>query len=211
MPKGKVIMSKSNCKGKLEVVCGSMFSGKSEELIRRLRRAELAQLKTSVFKHKLDDRMTIEHIHAHSGERLKAIALDNPQDMHLFVTDEVQVVGIDEVQFFPTNIINIILQFVEAGKRVIVAGLDLDFRGMPFGCMPTLMAIADCVTKLNAVCMKCGEDAHYTQRLINGKAARFDDPIIMTGAQEYYQARCRSCYIIDKPMWQSLQNLQNNI
>jgi thymidine kinase len=190
-------MSKRPIKGKLEVICGPMFSGKTEELIRRLRRAELAQLKTSVFKHRLDDRMTIEYIYAHSGDKFKAISLENPTDIALFMNDDIPVVGIDEIQFFPLSIVQIILDLVDMGKRVVVAGLDLDFRGMPFGCMPTLLAIADSVVKLAAVCIECGNEAHFTQRLINGKAAKFHDPIIMIGAQECYQARCRDCYIID--------------
>lgn len=191
-------MSKKPIKGKLEVICGSMFSGKTEELIRRLRRAELAQLKLCAFKHRLDDRMTIEYIYAHSGDKFKAIALDNPGDISLFLTDDISIIAIDEIQFFPKEILPIIFSLVDAGKKVIAAGLDLDFRGMPFGCMPILMAVADSVTKLNAVCMECGSDAHFTQRLINGKAAKYNDPVIMIGAQECYQARCRDCYIIDQ-------------
>jgi thymidine kinase len=191
-------MYKRPIKGKLEVICGSMFSGKTEELIRRLRRSELAHQKTCVFKHRLDDRMTIDFIYAHNGDKIKAIALENPSDMVLFMNDDINVIGIDEIQFFPQEIVSVIVELVDAGKRVIVAGLDLDFRGMPFGCIPTLLAIADSVTKLNAVCIECGNEAHFTQRLINGKAAKFYDPIIMIGAQECYQARCRDCYIIDK-------------
>lgn len=191
-------MARREFRGRLEVVCGSMFSGKSEELIRRLIRSEIAKQKTCVFKHRLDNRMTIDYIHAHNGDKIKAVALENPDDMSLFITDDIQVIGIDEVQFFSPTIVNEIIKFVDAGKRVIVAGLDLDFRGQPFGCMPTLMAIADSVTKLNAVCMECGDDAHFTQRLIDNKPAKFDDPIIMVGAQECYQARCRNCFMIDK-------------
>ena len=187
-----------NSHGKLEVICGSMFSGKSEELIRRLRRAEFAQLKTQVFKHCLDDRTTTEHIHAHSGDKLAAIAIEKPSTLCEFYLPNVDVIGIDEVQFFSPDILPIILEIIEAGKRVIVAGLDLDFRGIPFGCMPALLAMADSVTKLQAVCMKCGQDAHFTQRLVNNLPARFDDPLIMIGAQECYQARCRNCYSIDK-------------
>jgi thymidine kinase len=185
-------------KGKLEVICGPMFSGKSEELIRRLKRAELGQQKVCVFKHKLDDRMAIEYIQSHNGNKFKAIALDNPSDMNLFISDDMQVIAIDEIQFFCTEIIPIILDLVDNGKRVIVAGLDLDFRGLPFGTLPTLLALADNVTKLTAICIKCGNEAHFSQRLLNGKAAKFDDPIIMVGAQEKYQARCRDCFIIDK-------------
>ncbi len=196
-------MAKYIAKGKLEVICGAIFSGKSEELIRRIRRAEYAQQKMCVFKHRIDDRMSIDYVHAHTGDKFKAIALENPLDMKLFVTEDIRIIAIDEVQFFSQDIIPTILSFVDTGKRVIAAGLDLDFRGLPFGPMPTLMAIANKVTKLNAVCMSCGNDAHFSQRLINGRAARFDDPILMIGAQDCYQARCRDCYSIDKNGWSS--------
>lgn len=188
-------MSKKN-PGRLEVICGSMFSGKSEELIRRLRRAEFAQQTTQIFKPSIDNRSTIEYIHAHSGGKLAAIAADNPQVITEFTLDTTQVIGIDEVQFFSNDILDTIAALIAQGKRVIVAGLDLDFRALPFGCMPLLLAIADSVTKLNAVCMVCGIDAHHTQRLINGVPAKFSDPLIMIGAQECYQARCRTCYEI---------------
>ena len=184
--------------GSLEVICGSMFSGKSEELIRRLRRSQIAQLTTLVFKHSIDNRTTVEYIHSHAGDKLKAIALDKCLEILEYNFDELQVVGIDEVQFFGDGIVDVIFQLVDSGKRVIVAGLDLDFRGMPFGCMPMLLAMADTVTKLNAVCLLCSSDAHFTQRLINGKPADFDDPLILVGAQECYQARCRNCFSINK-------------
>ncbi len=191
--------------GSLEVICGSMFSGKSEELIRRLRRSQIAQLTTLVFKHSIDNRTTVEYIHSHAGDKLKAIALDKSADILEYSFDELQVVGIDEVQFFGDGILDVIFQLVDSGKRVIVAGLDLDFRGMPFGCMPMLLAMADTVTKLNAVCLLCSSDAHFTQRLINGKPADFDDPLILVGAQECYQARCRDCFRINKkPAFNSL-------
>lgn len=187
--------------GKLEVICGSMFSGKSEELIRRVRRAEIAHQKVSVFKHKFDNRMSIDTINSHSGDRFKAIAIENPADIELFVSDDVSVVAIDEIQFFNDEIVPLLLALINSGKRVIAAGLDLDFRGIPFGCMPTLLAIAHNVTKLTAVCMLCGNDAQYTQRLIKGRAADFDDPLIMIGSEDCYQARCRDCYVIDKNWW----------
>ena len=191
--------------GSLEVICGSMFSGKSEELIRRLRRSQIAQLTTLVFKHRIDNRTTVEYIHSHAGDKLKAVALDNPTDILEYSFDELQVIGIDEVQFFGDGILDVIFQLVDSGKRVIVAGLDLDFKGMPFGCMPMLLAMADTVTKLNAVCLVCSSDAHFTQRLINGKPADFDDPLILVGAQECYQARCRNCFSINKkPSFHSL-------
>lgn len=188
-------------KGKLEVICGSMFSGKSEELMRRIRRAELAQKKVSVFKHKVDNRLSIDNIVSHSGFKYKAIAIDDPADIELFITDEVQVIAVDEIQFFGEEIVPVILALLDAGKQVIAAGLDLDFRGIPFGCMPTLLALANSITKLNAICMICGNEAHFSQRIINGRAAKFDDPHILIGAQDCYQARCRDCYIIDKSGW----------
>lgn len=185
-------------KGFLEVVCGSMFSGKSEELIRRVKRAELAKQNILVFKHSLDDRSLIEYVVSHNGSKLKAIPVDTPQTILELVSDEVTVVGIDEVQFFDNDIIAVICTLIDAGKRVIAAGLDLDFRSVPFGPIPALLAIADDVTKLKAICMVCRKDAHYSQRLVNGKPAKFDDPIVLVGAQECYQARCRDCYQIDK-------------
>ena len=194
-------MIKRSIKGRLEVISGSMFSGKTEELIRRVRRAELANQKISVFKHRVDDRMSIDFVNTHSGDKLKAIAVENPDDIKLFVNEETQIVAIDEVQFFAPDIVRIILELVEEGKKVIAAGLDLDFRGVPFGAIPPLLAVADRITKLYAVCMSCGNDAHYSQRLIDGHAAKFDDPIVMIGAQDVYQARCRDCFIIDKVGW----------
>ncbi len=194
-------MQRRSIKGKLEVISGSMFSGKSEELIRRIRRADYAQMKIAVFKHRVDDRMSIEYISTHSGDKFKAIALEKPEDIKHFVTEETQIVALDEVQFFTMDIIPLVLEMVENGKKVIAAGLDLDFRGVPFGPIPPLMAIADKITKLNAVCMTCGNDAHYSQRLIDGRAAKFDDAIVMVGAKDVYQARCRDCFIIDKIQW----------
>jgi thymidine kinase len=184
--------------GNLEVICGSMFSGKSEELIRRLRRAEFAQLKIQVFKPALDNRTTLDHVHAHSGSKIAAISLEEVTELEALTLTQTHVIGIDEVQFFPSSIVPLINNLVSHGKRIIAAGLDLDFRGLPFGCMPALLAIADSVTKLKAVCMQCSNDAHFTQRLVNGKPARSTDPLIVIGAQECYQARCRSCYEIDQ-------------
>lgn len=196
-------MKKHTVKGKLEVISGSMFSGKSEELIRRIRRAEIANFKIAAFKHKVDDRMSIDNINTHGGDKYRAVALDSPEDIKLFVTEETQIIAIDEVQFFNMNIISVILEMIENGKKVMVAGLDLDFRGVPFGPIPPLMAIADSITKLYAICMTCGNDAHYSQRLIDGRAAKFDDPIILIGAENVYQARCRDCFIIDRIQWSS--------
>lgn len=186
--------------GKLEVVCGPMFSGKSEELIRRLRRAKIAKQGVIAFKHSLDNDRTIEKLASHNGSVLEAHATDSVASiLEYSLQSDIAVIGIDEVQFFMYEIIPTICQLVDAGKRVIVSGLDLDFRGVPFGPMPTLLAIADTITKLQAICTVCGTDAHFTQRLVNNKPARYNDPLIQVGAQEAYQARCRSCYSIDKP------------
>lgn len=194
--------------GRLEVICGSMFSGKSEELIRRIRRAEYAKIPTQLFKPSIDVRKTITHVHAHSGDKLAAIAVSSPQELFDTIDSSTQVVGIDEVQFFSPEIILIIDRLINEGKRVIVAGLDLDFRGIPFGCMPALMALADEVVKLKAVCMKSGKDAHVSQRLINGNPAKHTDPIILVGAEESYEARSRSCHEIDqKPLAEYVKKL----
>lgn len=183
-------------KGRLEIICGSMFSGKSEELIRRLRRAEFARQKVQVFKPIIDNRKTIDHIHAHSGDKFAADPVEDVTQLAALIRQDTDVVGIDEIQFLSTEVIPLVISLIDKNIRVVAAGLDLDFRGQPFGCMPTLMALADCVTKLNAICMNCGHDAHFTQRLVNGAPAKYDDPLIVIGAQECYQARCRSCYQI---------------
>lgn len=189
-------------KGFLEVICGPMFSGKSEELIRRLRRAKIAKQGIITFKPIIDNRYESEYVVSHDGNMLNAHAVDKIETISALGLDEkIQVIGIDEIQFFPVEIIPVICMFIDKGKRVLVAGLDLDFRGKPFGCVPILLAIADTITKLQAICTECGHDAHFTQRLVNGKPAQFEDPIILIGAQEAYQARCRSCYSIDKKSW----------
>lgn len=184
-------------KGRLEIICGSMFSGKSEELIRRIKRAQIAKQNVIAFKHSLDDRTTTEYVVSHNGSKFEGIPIEQPSTILAVTERDIDVVGIDEIQFFSNDIIPVICSLVDTGKRVIAAGLDLDFRGIPFGPMPTLMAIADETTKLKAICMVCGNEAHFTQRLVNGNPARFDDPVIMVGAEEAYQARCRSCHLID--------------
>jgi len=174
-----------------------MFCGKSEELIRRLRRAQIARKNVLVFKHCLDDRATLEHVISHNGTKIRAFPVEEHADILKLVTPEIDVVGIDEVQFFDPTIVATILELVDKEKRVIAAGLDLDFRGIPFGSIPPLLAVADNVTKLKAICIQCGNDAHFSQRLVNGQPARHDDPIVMIGAEESYQARCRECFKID--------------
>lgn len=175
-----------------------MFSGKSEELIRRLRRAELARQTILSVKHALDDRGTLDHVSSHDGRRYQAIATANPQEILKRATDEIAVVGIDEIQFFPLSVIDVIYELIKRGKRVIVAGLDTDFRGLPFSCMPILLSIADSVLKLHAICVQCGNEAQHTQRLVNNKPASYNDPVIQVGAQECYEARCRDCFCIDR-------------
>lgn len=197
-------------KGTLEVVCGPMFSGKSEEFMRRLRRAKIARQHVLIFKNSLDNRHegAYEYVVSHDGNKIDAQPITSIQAiLHLALQPDVDVVGIDEVQFFSHDIVAIICTLVEHGKRVVVAGLDLDFRGVPFGPMPILLAIADKITKLQSICSLCGTDAHFTQRLVNNRPANFDDPVILVGAQEAYQARCRNCYRIDKmPFTQPTHN-----
>lgn len=189
-------------KGKFEVICGAMFSGKSDELIRRIKRAELAHQSIVTFKHSANNRLSNDYIHTHSGIKHKAWALENPEDMSLFTAEGSTIIAIDDIQFFSPPILNKVLNFVNDGKLVIAAGLDLDFRGHPFGVMPELMALADSVTKLNAICSGCGKEASYSQRLTNGKAAHSTDPIVLIGSHDHYQARCRDCFITDKPLWE---------
>lgn len=177
--------------GWVEVICGSMFSGKSEELIRRVRRAKYGKQSVAVFKPAIDDRYSEEHIVSHNGTSFTAYPISQSMEILDIVTDEVDVVGIDEAQFFDKNITKVADRLAKRGIRVIVAGLDTDFRGEPFGQMPKLMALAESVTKLNAICPVCGSPASRTQRLIDGKPASYDDPVIMVGASESYEPRCR--------------------
>lgn len=187
-------------KGSLEVICGAMFSGKSEELIRRLRRAKIAKQKVAVFKHAIDDRYDLEHVTSHNGSKLTAHATDNGLHLLAKVQNEAYgIVGIDEIHFYTDDIIATICSLVDQGIRVIVAGLDLDFRGVPFGPMPTLLAIADSITKLKAICSQCGKDAHYSQRMIDNKPAKASDPLFLVSSVDHYDARCRNCYEIDQP------------
>jgi len=177
--------------GKIEVVTGCMFSGKSEELIRRLKRARIARLNVQVFKPVIDSRYSNIEVVSHTGDHIEATSVKNSSEILTKVFDITDVVGIDEAQFFDEGVVEVSKQLAKKGKKVILAGLDMDFRGEPFGPMPRLLAIADEVIKLHAICMVCGEDATMTQRLINGTPARYDDPIIMIGASEKYEARCK--------------------
>ncbi len=177
--------------GFIEVVCGSMFSGKTDELIRRLVRATIAKQTVKVFKPALDDRYTLEKVTSHAGAFYDAIPVEQANDMKEQVKDGTTVVAVDEAQFFDEAIVEVVQGLAQRGIRVIIAGLDMDFRGEPFGPMPVLMAIAEKVDKLHAICMVCGNEASRTQRLVNGQPARYDDPVVIVGASELYEARCR--------------------
>ena len=178
--------------GWIETITGSMFSGKSEELIRRLRRGIYAKQKVVVFKPTIDDRYHKEKVVSHNGNEIEAINISIAREIFNQELDDVDVIGIDEVQFFDNGIVNIVETLAEKGHRVIVAGLDMDFRGEPFEPMPKLLAVSEHVTKLQAVCAVCGSSSSRTQRLINGKPAKIDDPIILVGANESYEPRCRA-------------------
>lgn len=180
--------------GWIELVCGSMFCGKTEELIRRARRAQIARQKLLVFKPSLDDRYEVERLASHNGVSFDAVSVKHARQILDLVDPDTQVVIVDEVQFFDRSIADVCNVLADAGKRVIVAGLDNDFRGEPFGPVPYLMAEAEVVDKLQAICVVCGAPATRTQRLIDGRPASYDDPIILVGASEVYEARCRRCH-----------------
>jgi thymidine kinase len=177
--------------GSVEVITGSMFSGKTDELIRRLRRAAIARQKVQVFKPAVDVRYAIEKVTSHAGSDFAATPVEHAIDIYVNLNKETTVVAIDEAQFFDNGIISVVDELARRDIRIIVAGLDTDFRGEPFGPMPILIAKAEHVDKLQAICMVCGEPASRTQRLVNGKPARYDDPVVIVGAAELYEARCR--------------------
>lgn len=174
--------------GWIEVVCGSMFSGKTEELIRRLNRARIAKLKVEIFKPGIDTRYSEEDVVSHNANAVNSIPVENAQQI-LFYANDVDVVGIDEAQFFGSELVDVCQQLANQGIRVIVAGLDMDFLGKPFGPMPNLMAIAEDVTKVHAICMRCGSLAQYSYRTIAG------DKLVVLGETESYEPLCRSCYL----------------
>jgi len=186
--------------GSVEVITGSMFSGKTDELIRRLRRAAIARQKVQVFKPAMDVRYAVEKVTSHAGTDFDATPIEHAIDIYARLNEATTVIAIDEAQFFDdesmvaqsATIIAVVDELARRGIRVIVAGLDTDFRGEPFGPMPVLMAKAERVDKLQAICMVCGEPASRTQRLVNGKPARYNDPVVIVGAAEMYEARCRA-------------------
>lgn len=185
--------------GWIEVICGCMFAGKTEELLRRVRRIEYAKKDVIVFKPQIDNRYSENEVVSHNNTKTKSINIRKSSDIHNYLKDHLPyAIVIDEIQFLDEGVIDVCNYYANKGVRVICAGLDKDFRGEPFGVMPKLLAIAERVTKLDAICQVCGGIATRTQRIINGKPAYYDDPVILVGAKEQYEARCRHCHIVLK-------------
>ncbi|NKB90040.1 MAG: thymidine kinase [Acidobacteria bacterium] len=175
-------------RGTIEVICGSMFSGKSEELIRRLRRAEIAKQRVQIFKPGVDDRFAEDHIVSHNQQRLPSSRVPDTATLVAHVDPEAEVIGIDEAQFFDDGLVEVCQNLAAAGRRVIVAGLDKDYRGQPFEPMPAMLAVAEYITKTLAICVQCGEPANFSQRLTSSRER------VVVGADEVYEARCRHCF-----------------
>ena len=188
--------------GWLEVICGPMFSGKSEELIRRLRRAEIAGQRALIVKPLVDDRFDVGHVVSHAGAKMQAVTAVSGAEV-LRLAGGYDAVGIDEVQFFDDGIVDAVAALVARGTRVVAAGLAQDFRGEPFGSMPTLLCVAEFVDKLEAVCHRCGGPATLTQRLLDGRPAPFDGATVQIGALDSYEARCRDCHSVSHPGWRA--------
>ncbi len=183
--------------GWLELVCGSMFSGKTEELLRRIRRAEIGRQQVQIFKPAIDNRYGLVRVASHNGvAREDAVVVHSAEAILERLSSGTEVVAIDEVQFFDDAILQVVEKLAGNGLRVIAAGLDQDFRGEPFGPVAALMALAEYVDKLQAICVVCGAPASRTQRLIDGRPARYDDPVILVGGSESYEARCRACHAV---------------
>ncbi|EGF87300.1 thymidine kinase [Gemella haemolysans] len=185
--------------GWIECICGSMFSGKSEELLRRIKRGVIAKQKILLFKPSIDNRYEENMVSTHNGNSYESVNIDKAEQIYDYIIDKkYDIIGIDEVQFFDEKIVEVINKLADDGIRVIVAGLDMDFKAEPFHPMPEIMAVSEMVTKLHAVCNKCGKEASRSQRLIDGEPARYDDPIVVIGASESYEARCRHCHEIKR-------------
>jgi thymidine kinase len=180
--------------GWIEVICGSMFSGKTEELIRRMKRAQIAKVKSQIFKPQIDSRYSPDHVTSHSSLKLDAMRVSNPEEILMNLHDNTRIVGIDEAQFFAPSIVDICHRLANRGLRVIVAGLDMDYRGVPFGPMPLLMATAEYVTKMCAICTVCGNPASRSQRKRMESGTTDSSGQVLVGAEEHYEARCRRCY-----------------
>ncbi len=185
--------------GWIEVIAGVMFSGKSEELMRRVRRSTIARKNVQVFKSHLDDRYAgLWAVASHDQRTLSAVPVDSSAQIMQRVDPTAHVIAIDEAQFLDVGIVQVCTALAERGRRVIVAGTDTDFRGEPFGAMPQLMAVAEQVDKLHAICVLCGSSASRNQRLIDGRPAPYDSPTIMVGAADSYEARCRACHVVPR-------------
>ncbi len=180
-------VDKSRGQGWIEVISGSMFSGKTEELIRRLKRAKIARQKVEIFKPRIEVRYSVEEVVSHDDNAIHSTPVDSATNI-LLLANEVEVVGIDEAQFFDDGLVSVCNQLANSGVRVIVAGLDMDYRGIPFGPMPKLLSIAEYVTKVHAICVRCGTLANYTHRLSE------DDKLIVLGETDIYEPLCRSCF-----------------
>ncbi|PKP11731.1 MAG: thymidine kinase [Bacteroidetes bacterium HGW-Bacteroidetes-4] len=174
-------------KGWIEVVCGSMFSGKTEELIRRMKRAKIAKQKVEIFKPKIDTRYSVDEVVSHDENAILSTPVDSPRNI-LLLANDIEVVGIDEAQFFDDGLIEVCNELANRGIRVIVAGLDMDFRGKPFGPIPKLLATAEYVTKVHAICVKCGDLAQYSHRLSS------NDKLVLLGETDVYEPLCRDCF-----------------
>ena len=184
--------------GTIEVICGPMFAGKSEELLRRINRLVYAKKKFLVFKPSIDNRYSETEVVSHNQHKYKAIALMDPKKILDYYENDLDAICVDEIQFFDETIIDVIDFYANHGVRVIVAGLDMDFKGDPFMITAKLLAKAEYVTKLTAICTVCGKSATRTQRLINGEPASINDPVVLVGASESYEARCRHHHIVKK-------------
>lgn len=180
--------------GWIEVICGPMFAGKSEELIRRIKRIEYAKKKVIVFKPLIDNRYSENEVVSHNKRKTKCYNLSTSSDVYKYISEDTYAVAFDEVQFMDEGILDVCQELADKGIRVICAGLDNDFRGEPFSIMPQLLCMAEYVTKLTAICNVCGSNATRTQRIVNGVPASYDDPIIIVGASEAYEPRCRHCH-----------------
>ena len=195
--------SHNKSQGWIEVICGSMFSGKTEELIRRLKRAKIAKLKVEIFKPGVDTRYSEEDVVSHNATALHSIPVESANEI-LFYASDVDVIGIDEAQFLDDELPNVCQQLANQGVRVIIAGLDMDFMGKPFGPMPTLMAIAEDVTKVHAICVRCGGQAQFSHRIIEG------DKLVVLGETESYEPLCRDCYLKAQKERESLSATLDN-
>jgi thymidine kinase len=185
--------------GWIEVIAGVMFSGKTEELMRRVRRANIARKRVQLFKSHLDDRYAgLWAVSSHDQRSFEATPVDSAAQINQRLDPTAQVIAIDEAQFLDSGIVDVVTALAERGRRVIVAGIDTDFRGEPFGDMPRLMAVAEVVDKLHAICVLCGSPASRNQRLIGGQPAPYDSPTIMVGAADSYEARCRACHVVPR-------------